>query len=102
MINNGTEHDYKLTIHASTMLVDGIDAYLKLIKRLYKHKIEAADYCDLMLWTATKEATRLLNWMKQLNTGLVSYNMSRLEELLVKMDKFREVLKKARIKLGLP
>jgi hypothetical protein len=82
MITNGTEHDYKLTIHAAGMLVKGIQEYIEFIQELYDTEVEPSDYCYLMLGTAKIEAKRLSNWMKSLNTDLVSSYISHLDDIL--------------------
>lgn len=87
MITNGTEHDYKLTIHAAGMLVKGIVEYIEFIQELYDTKTERSDYCYLMLGTAKLEAKRLSDWMKSLNTDLVSSYISHLDDILKECEK---------------
>ena len=99
-ITNKTEFNYKLNIHAATMLMHGINIYYKNIRRIYKNKVEDNDYCDLMLWTAKEETERLLRWFikvkdrkSPLGIGLVDIQIKDLNWLLRKIERFRNKLR---------
>jgi len=94
--NNGETFKFDLCTHAAWMLLDGIRIYLRLIKRLYRNKIEQADYCFMMACTAHDEAVRLKKWavknkMQNINISNLDYLI---EEIIKMREKFRRISEK--------
>ena len=88
MIKNSDEFEFGLSTHAAWMLTWGIEDYVRLIDRLYRQKIEPADYCHIMICTAKREAVRLKDWA--VKNKLPCIQMSRLDELIEKIEGKRE------------
>ncbi|NIQ14753.1 MAG: hypothetical protein GTO02_10255 [Candidatus Dadabacteria bacterium] len=85
---NDDEFSFGLSTHAAWMLIDGIENYVIMIDRLYKNKIERADYCFLMICTAHREAVKVLDWAVENNM----YNVStkHLGKLIKRIERKRE------------
>lgn len=59
---NSDEFEFGLSTHGAWMLISGMQEYLKLINRLFKQKVERADYCFLMTHTLHEQAIKLREW----------------------------------------
>lgn len=90
IITNGNEYQHTLSIHALSMLVNGMVTYFKRTENLFK----AGDdwlYCEMRDSTLRKEALRLQSLLSTIPSNLVSMMLLDLKYLLEDLEEnFKE------------
>ncbi len=87
---NATEHPFPLSIHAAWMLRDGIRQYVEATRQMYAHGLLDAGECWLWVETATTEATKLRDWMVEVEPNYLVDSIKELDALIVELAADKE------------
>ena len=94
---NDTEHPYALSIHGAWMLLDGIRQYVQSIRQQFEAGMEDAMYSSIRVGTAIKQATKLREWLLEVEPDYLADTITDVNALLVELasdqDRFAANLK---------
>ena len=93
---NDTEHPYALSIFGAWMLRDGIQQYVESTRQIFAHGLFDAYECWLRTETAIKQATKLREWLVEVEPDYLQDSIKNLETLLAELasdkDRFAALL----------
>ena len=87
---NDTERPYPLSIHGAWMLKDGIQQYVESTRKMYAHGLLDAGECWLCVETAITEATKLRDWMAEVEPTYLVDSIKELDALIVELAADKE------------
>jgi hypothetical protein len=90
MTTNETEFPYKLSLHASKMLVQGIYYYHEDTQKMFQDG-EDSYYCFLRAGTAIKEAKQLKDFCIKSKAKTVSITVDNLDFIIEQLMKDKEI-----------
>ena len=87
---NDTERPYLLSIHGAWMLRDGIQQYIESTRQLFAHSLFDAYECWLRTETATTQATKLREWLIEVEPDYLQDSIKELNVLIAELASERD------------